>query len=134
MLDFAAILVVGAAVLFMLLPMIQRLEAPLGRAADEPDELRSQRRVLLRGIRDADYDYATGKLDAADYLALKSELAKETFELMDEAGSVGEGVDQTSASDPSPRSSVDSSSCWSCHARIRGGTRFCTECGIELSR
>jgi len=130
----AAAFVVGAAVLFMLLPMIQGREAPLDRAEVEPDEVRSQRRVLLRAIRDADYDFATGKLDDDDYRALKTELTKETLQLLDEAAEAAEDSDVAGSALGKAGGGVsDRDQCPSCNARVQRGTRFCTECGVGLT-
>ena len=93
----AALLVV-AVILFILQPMLSGRRASLHRETDEPTEAESRRRVTLLALRDVEYDHATGKLDEADYHALRKELAAEALTAL-------ERVDSETAAGPGGASS-----------------------------
>ena len=78
-------LVVGTAVLFVMLPVVRGDWATMGRSDDEVTEVDARKQAALRGLRDAEYDYHSGKLDQADYQALKSDLARQALKAMEEA-------------------------------------------------
>ena len=113
-----AVLLIAAVVLFVLQPMLSGQRASLHRELDEPTEAESRRRVTLLALRDVEYDYATGKLDDADYNALKRELAAEALTAL-------ERFDAETAAGPAgapPELEAEI-------ARLRGGLRSGTACG-----
>ena len=79
-------LVVSTAVLFVMLPVLRGDWATMGRSAGEITEVDARKQAALRGLRDAEYDYHSGKLDQADYQVLKSDLARQALKAMDSEG------------------------------------------------
>ena len=132
-----AVLLVAAVMLFLLHPMLTGRRASLQWEEDEPTEAEARRRVTLLALRDVEYDYATGKLGAEDYQALKRELAAEALAAL----TVAEAETAAhSASAPQLEDEI---------ARLRGGldlgttcavcgssndvhSRFCAYCGVPL--
>lgn len=150
----AAGLLAAAVVLFVLHPLVKGLEAPLEHADDDPVrvELEHRRRVALGALRDAEYDFATGKLDEDDYRHLRGELAREALALLEREGpdersdaAPGEGTEE----DVAARRSLDpleaeiarirtglreGRTCRSCAHVNPAGSRFCGRCGASLGR
>ncbi len=101
-------LVVGTAVLFVLLPVLRGDWAAMGRSDDEVTEVDARKQAALRGLRDAEYDYRSGKIDQEDYQVLKSDLARQALEAMEEEHGeghiTGEGPPPEAAANPSESS------------------------------
>ena len=66
----------------------------MGRSDDEVTEVDARKQAALRGLRDAEYDYRTGKIDQADYQLLKSDLARQALAAMEEESSPGHAADE----------------------------------------
>ncbi len=77
-------LVAAGVVLFVLLPVLRGDWATLESSDGEVTEVAARKQAALRGLRDAEYDFRSGKLDQADYQALKSDLAREALEAIEE--------------------------------------------------
>jgi cytochrome c-type biogenesis protein CcmI len=114
-----AVLLVAAVVLYILQPMLSGQRASLHRELDEPTEAESRRRVTLLALRDVEYDYATGKLDEADYKRLKRELAAEALAALDQADA--EAAAGPAAAPPELEEEI---------ARVRGGLESGTTCAV----
>ena len=84
-------LVASGVVLFVLLPVLRGDWATLESSDGEVTEVDARKRAALRGLRDAEYDFRSGKLDQEDYQLLKSDLARQALEAMEE-GTVGHDV------------------------------------------
>ncbi len=80
-------LVTGTAVLFVLLPVLRGDWATMGRSDDEVTEVDARKQAALRGLRDAEYDFRSGKIDQEDYQLLKSDLARQALKAMEEEAS-----------------------------------------------
>lgn len=145
--EIGAILVVGAAVLFILQPLVTGRGASLVRAADEPTEAEANRRVKLLALRDVESDYQTGKLDEADYRALKKELSQEALHALAEVEAehdADDGGEPTTAAgealDPELEAAVarvreglrSGRTCTGCGHVNPAGSRFCSSCGGTL--
>ena len=74
-----ALILVVAVVAFILQPVLQGHWASLRHQVEEMTEVEARRRVTLLALRDAEYDFATGKLDENDYQALKRQLSAEAL-------------------------------------------------------
>jgi hypothetical protein len=150
---FAAILVAGAVVLWVLHPLVTGTAAPLERVDDEPTEAESRKRVTLLALRDVEYDHATGKLDDEDYLALREELTAEAFlalqattaaapseqesadpdELEREIAEYREALRAGAAGAGAPEGAgAGEVRCPGCGSAAAAGSRFCGVCGARL--
>ena len=78
-------LVAAGVILFVMMPVLRGDWAALESPDDEVTEVDARKQAALRGLRDAEYDYHSGKLDQADYQALKSDLASQALKAMDDA-------------------------------------------------
>jgi cytochrome c-type biogenesis protein CcmI len=136
----AGLLVVLAVVLFIVQPLLTGEEAPMHRHEDELTEAQARKRVALMALRDVEYDFATGKLDARDYQELKGELAEEALAAIDHE----EQVDGPSASVREDRDALESEIasyrsalregvlCGGCGLANPRESRFCGSCGRPL--
>ena len=77
-------LVSAGVILFVMLPVLRGDWATLESPDDEITEVDARKQAALRGLRDAEYDFRSGKLDQADYQALKSDLARRALEAIEE--------------------------------------------------
>jgi len=141
-----AVLLIGGVTLFILLPMIQGRSASLERTDDELTESEAKKRVSLLALRDVEYDFATGKLDEADYRSLKGEISREALMALREVESEGRGP-ETPAAQPVATGTDDieaeiaavraglamGTACHNCGHMNADGSRFCANCGAQLS-
>ena len=140
------------------------LIAPLRSARRREDEgdhalaaLREEREAIYTAIADLEHDYETGKLEEADYTAMRERFRAQAIELMraEQAHAKAEGVAPGTAEaqadgdppaapapapDPSSAEGVASPSaaptgsfCPSCGERVDPRWRFCSHCGGGLS-
>ena len=130
-----ALLLVAAVVLFILLPVARGQHASLAREDDELTDTEARRRVTLLALRDVEYDYHTGKLDEADYLALRKELSSEALAALRAAEDDPDAPDlDLEAEIAAVRAGLESgTTCGSCGHRNPDGSRFCAACGRPLA-
>lgn len=127
-----ALILVMAVVAFILQPVIQGHWASLTQQDDEMTEVEARRRVSLLALRDAEYDYVTGKLDEDDYRALKRQLSAEAlaaFKELEESGD-NDALEREIAA--ARRGLRDGMKCGGCQHRNPPGSRFCGSCGTSL--
>jgi len=146
---FVGIALVSAAViLFILQPVVKGLHASLEREDDELTDTEARKRVALLALRDVEYDYLAGKLDEADYRAMKHELTAEALAALEAdesarpdgagvergpAGTVPGGADDLEAEIARTRADIRSGLvCGSCGFQNEKGSRFCSSCGAAL--
>ena len=131
-------LVSAGVILFVMLPVLRGDWATLVSPDGEISDVESRKRAALRGLRDAEYDFRSGKLDEADYQALKSDLSREALEAMEEESAVGragdEGTPTAGAADPLERAAagLHGDELEAQIARVRKGMaqgRTCSACG-----
>lgn len=136
-----AALIALAAVLFIVQPMLKGLHASLEREDDELTETEARKRVALLALRDVEYDFLAGKLDEADYRALKGELtaealaaleADETAKDLGEVGAVGSAELEAEIARARARLSAAGVACDACGFGNEEGSRFCSACGQAL--
>ena len=133
------ILVSAGVILFVMMPVLRGDWAVMGRSDDEVTEVDARKQAALRGLRDAEYDLRSGKLDQADYELLKSDLARQALAAMEEeegaAGHVtGDATPPRAAAKPaeSATSEADGDHLEAEIARVRKGMaegRTCSACG-----
>ena len=148
-------LVSAGVILFVMLPVLRGDWASMERSDDEVTDVEARKKAALRGLRDAEYDYRSGKLDQADYQILKSDLARQALEAMQEEGAAGnaanDGAPAVAGAKPAKSSPDSVESLEAEIARVRKGigqgrtcagcghlnvkkSRFCTGCGVSLER
>lgn len=137
----SALLVTAAVLLYVLQPLLTGETAPSDLAEDELTEAEARKRVALLALRDADYDLATGKLDAAEYRTLRGDLAVEALAAIQ--AEVEEGRGRTPGPDGRDggveaeirraREALRAGRlCTSCGTTSPEGSRFCGHCGSAL--
>lgn len=124
MLILSALLLVGLSVFLILQPLVTGKEAPLHTSSEEPSEAQFKKRVSLLQLRDAEYEYAMGKLGEDDYQVLRKEIAAEALAAIreEEGEHLGEAADFARGSDDIEEEIAQ------VRARLTGGV-FCSECG-----
>ena len=78
------ILVSTGVILFVMLPVLRGDWAAMERSDAEVTEVDARKQAALRGLRDAEYDLRSGKIDQEDYQVIKSDLARQALEAMGE--------------------------------------------------
>ena len=148
-------LVSAGVILFVMLPVLRGDWAALVSPDYEITDTEARKQAALRGLRDAEYDFRSGKLDQADYQALKSDLAREALEAMEEESAVvaaGDEETPTAAAAKPPKGAAPASggdeleaeiarvrkgmaegrTCPACgHLNVKK-SRFCTGCGGQV--
>ena len=142
------ILVAAGVILFVMLPVLRGDWATMERSDDEVTEVDARKQAALRGLRDAEYDYHSGKIDQEDYQVLKSDLARQALAAMEEEESspghaADEGTPTDGASDADGdrleveiarvrKGMAEGRTCPGCgHLNVKK-SRFCTGCGERL--
>ncbi len=133
-----------AAVFFVLYPILAGREASMEWDEGELTEAQHRRNVALLALRDVEYDFHAGKLDEADYLALKGQLSSEALSAIDEeeaertARESAEVVEREAPGDVEAeiaalRASIrEGVVCPQCGHPNPRGSRFCGDCGSAL--
>jgi cytochrome c-type biogenesis protein CcmI len=139
----AALLTVGV-MLFLVIPILRGERASFERTDEEPTEIGARKHVALKGLRDAEYDYRSGKLDKDDYRQLKAEMSRDALEAMEDEKAQ---VRQSQHSDRTPsghdfleeqisrarRGLAEGRACLTCGHVNEEGSRFCAGCGRPLA-
>jgi hypothetical protein len=137
-----ALLLVGLTVYFILQPVLSGQSAPLYGTEEEPTEAQFRKRVSLLQLRDAEYEFAMGKLGDEDYQTLRKELSAEALaairaEEAEESGATATGPDLGNADLEAEIAAIRSRLsggvfCSECGHPNAAGSRFCAECGSKL--
>ena len=137
-----AVLLVGFTVFLILQPVISGQAAPLARRGEEPSEAQFKKRVSLLQLRDAEYEYAMGKLGEDDYTILRGEISAEALaairaEEVQEEGASGKGGPVLDSALEAEIATVRArmaggSFCSQCGFPNLPGSRFCSECGSAI--
>ena len=142
MVMLGALLLVGIAVLLILHPIITGRGAPESDSGEEPSEAQFRKRVSLLQLRDAEYEYAMGKLGDEDYQALRTEISAEALAAiraekaeLEAAGGVGGPSSEADLEEEiaQVRERLGKGVfCSECGHRNPAGSRFCAECGTPV--
>jgi hypothetical protein len=137
-----ALVLVGITVFLILQPIISGREAPLRSSGEEPSEAQFKKRVSLLQLRDAEYEYAMGKLGEEDYQALRSEISAEALDAIraeesegrSDVGLQGEASEADLEKEIAAVRSLLAGGvfCSECGQPNPGGSRFCGECGSAI--
>ena len=127
-----AVLITVGVILFVLRPILQGDQAPLTSADGGQDELDAQKKKsALKGLRDAEYDYYSGKLDEEDFEFLKQEMASEVLGAMRRIGN--QSNHEIEAEIRAVRKGLDAGlTCLFCGEVNSKGSNFCGQCGSQL--
>ncbi len=123
------ILVSAGVILFVMMPVLRGDWAVMGRSDDEVTEVDARKQAALRGLRDAEYDFRSGKIDQADYQVIKSDLARQALAAMEEEGTGSHAADEGT---PPASPDAEGDRLEAEIARVRKGVaqgRTCPECG-----
>jgi hypothetical protein len=85
-------------------------------------DMEARKRVALASLKEVEYDYAAGKLDEADYRAMRERLSAEAVRALRAAEALG---------GPAP-STAGTAAAHACGFENPGGSRFCAGCGARL--
>jgi len=139
-----ALFLVGIAVFMILQPIISGQIASEGFSEDEPSEAQFRKRVSLLQLRDAEYEYAMGKLGEEDYQALKKEISAEALAAIRAEKSELEGPLSMGYSGADSELEEEIARvretlgkavfCSECGERNPPGSRFCAECGTPMKK
>ena len=81
----------------------------------------ARKRVALAALKDVEYDRAAGKLDDADYLAIREQLEREALQALEAIGT------------PASRKGISAAAVHACGFRNPARSRFCAGCGKALA-
>jgi NADH pyrophosphatase NudC (nudix superfamily) len=142
MVFMGAVVIVGISVFLILQPIIAGREAPVSSTGEEPSEAQFKKRVTLLQLRDAEYEYAMGKLGDQDYQTLRKELSSEALAAIrtEEAEARGLPAGDYEEADAEIEAEIaqvrirlsGGAFCSECGHPNPGGSRFCAECGSPL--
>lgn len=140
------VLLALAAVVLVLHPIVTGREASMEWDVEELTEAQHRRNMALLALRDVEYDFHSGKLDEADYRAMKQEISTEALDAIDEeeaewsAREAGRDSAETlglpqdlEAEIAALRASIrEGIVCPQCGHPNPRGSRFCGDCGSAL--
>ena len=137
-----AILLVGISVFLILQPILSGQSAPMWAQEAEPSEAQFKKRVSLMQLRDAEYEFAMGKLGEDDYQALRKEISAEALAAIRTEEAEGkvqpspeysQGTDDIEEEIAQVRIRLSGGVfCSDCGHPNPGGSRYCAECGAPL--
>jgi len=93
--EILALLLLAAAVIAVVAPLLRDDAAEAERvssAVSEVRDLQSRREMLLASLRDLEDDFATGKVDQADYSELRASMSSEAVEIMKQLDALDEAA------------------------------------------
>lgn len=88
-------------------------------------EMERQKRLVLRSIKELEFDHAMGKVDAKDFAAISSQLRARAIALMQD-------LDRAPAAIERPQPRVAPGTCAACGTANDTDARFCKACGAQL--
>lgn len=111
------------------------------RPAVEPptrlDMLEAERAVVVRNIRELDFDHRTGKIDDADYASLRAELLERGAQLLRDIESAraaehSRDFDREIEDQVARLRARATRACAACAAVLRQDDKFCPQCGERV--
>jgi hypothetical protein len=104
--------------------------APPAPASDHVRaSLEEQKAIVLRSIKELEFDRAMGKVSDADFAELSGRLRARALELM---GAL-DAVPATPEPVPARQAATSAGSCPNCQGFNDGDARFCKHCGAKLA-
>lgn len=145
---FLALVVGGAALALVLMPILRPTPEAPAPAWDTPELEETRKGQALLALKEIDFDLATGKLSDADHAELKRRFTAEAVAAMREDGGgaavmaapkAGAATITCPNCGPRPESdavfcsncgsALGADHCASCHAPMAKGQKFCESCG-----
>lgn len=142
-----AVAAAAVAALFLMAPLRGATRSEQ-EADGQLERIREEREAVYDSISDLDHDFETGKVEAADYEAMRAEFLAQAIELMRAERGDGAGASQAEAAGaartvassgvapvtaPSGDVPVTGTFCPACGERIDERWRFCSHCGGALN-
>jgi hypothetical protein len=90
----------------------------------EREELLRQKALVLRSIKELEFDHGMGKVNDADFADMGGRLRARALELM-------QTIERTPAPPPEP-AAVAAAVCPACQTENDADARFCKQCGAKL--
>lgn len=120
-----ALLVGGAALALILLPILRPVPEPPAPAWDTPELEETRKGQALLALKEIDFDLETGKLSDVDHAELKRRFTAEAVAAMreDQGGAIAV---------PAPKSGKGGVTCPNCGPRPESDAVFCSNCGRSL--
>lgn len=120
-----------------LLPLVspERLVGDARRARRTLVALEREKRLVLRSIKELEFDRAMGKLADADFEEMEGRLRERAVRLMQRIEQANEGLRERIARDlavPAVQPALAAKACASCDATNDPDARFCKHCGGRL--
>jgi hypothetical protein len=130
----ASVLMAAAVGVAVIHPILSR-RAALVRdvTAGNVLDAEARKRVVLTELKEIEYDYLGGKLDEADYLALRDRISREAVAAIRAVDAVHAGANGTPAPAPGLAPAADDGAPHTCGFANPPGSRFCGGCGVELA-
>lgn len=98
---------------------------------DERHKLLSAKEAAFVALKDLDFDYKTGKIDEADYAALKARYEAEAVRVMKRLDNAAK---EQPAAPAGGRAGEKVRFCPDCGVKADADDRFCAACGKPLKR
>ena len=98
---------------------------PVQRTARETSDLEREKAMVLRSIKELEFDRAMGKIDDADFAQLGAGLRARAIALMD-------ALERESTPARQPAARPKSTTCSKCETTNDVDARFCKSCGERL--
>lgn len=122
-----SVLLALAAAVAVVYPVWARRTALLADVAPgEVLDAEARRRVALASLKEVEYDYAAGKLDDADYRALRERLSAEALRAI-------RAADRLRGVASAPAAAAGEPAAHDCGFVNPAGSRFCARCGARLA-
>jgi hypothetical protein len=120
---FAGLLMIAAVSALIAAPLVRADSAAAGRDDADSQELwEREKTIALLAIKEAEFDYATGKLSDDDYDSLKTGYEKRALDAMGK-------LERPPAPGPDKPTSARASFCPRCGQQFAGADKFCSGCG-----
>lgn len=114
-----------------------------GEATRELEQLVLHKETVYTAIRDLDFDFQTGKVDDADYRALRRQLEDEAVDVLrhidvvDPLATLDDEIErQILVIRQQQNANLDArlaGTCAGCHAGLQGDEKFCPACGQPVT-
>lgn len=116
---------VGLAVYYALAGFVSGVREDRVLSGHERDELLRQKALVLRSIKELEFDHGMKKVSDADFAEIGGRLRARALDLM-------EAIERTPAPPPEPAAEAQPV-CPACHTEHDADARFCKQCGARLS-
>jgi hypothetical protein len=131
------IAILALTLLFIAYPLLNRRASQVVGGDVEESELTDllyKKESAYIALKDLDFDYKTGKIDAADYQEMKSRFETDAVALLGRIDELEAGVSAKSARRSATPMAGDVRFCVKCGAKAGADFNFCGKCGAAIPR